>query len=202
VITIATLLWQPNHGSYDFSNMYDESWVEKLYRGVKRHLTLPFEFTCYTDRDYMFKEPIQQRRIVGVPGYSSCIQPYSLNRRMILMGLDTVITGSIDHFAAATTLIGAVGLPRDPFYPSKVCNGVALVPAGRAFIAYMHDGENDMDWMRQQQHFIMDDVWPGQIASYKGSVKDNGLGDARIVYFHGAEKPHELDHEWIKENWI
>ncbi|KPL28538.1 MAG: hypothetical protein AMJ72_02660 [Acidithiobacillales bacterium SM1_46] len=202
MIAIATLLWQPNEHSHSFSAVYDARWVEKLYRGVKRNLTQPFEFICYTDRDYMFQEPIKQLRIFGTPSYATCIQPYSLNRRMILMGLDTVITGNIDHLVDATKLIAAVGLPRDPYHPSRACNGVALVPAGRAFIAYGHNGENDMEWMRAQQHFMLDDVWPGQIVSYKGHVKEHGLGDARIVYFHGMEKPHELDEEWIVNNWI
>src|SRR5690606_1278796 len=29
----------------------------------------------------------------------------------------------------------------------------------------------------------------------------HGLGDARIVYFHGDRKPHQLDDEWIVTNW-
>ncbi len=36
MLTVATLFWQPNVASRDFSRCYDESWVEKLYRGFRR----------------------------------------------------------------------------------------------------------------------------------------------------------------------
>jgi hypothetical protein len=47
---------------------------------------------------------------------------------------------------------------------------------------------------------------PGEVVSYKGQVKKHGLGDARIVYFHGHEKPPEAmctrPGRWIKEHWV
>lgn len=58
-----------------------------------------------------------------------------------------------------------------------------------------------MDWLRRQPHAVIDDLFPGQVVSYKGHVMQHGLGDARIVYFHGFEKPHELHLEWINRNW-
>lgn len=59
-----------------------------------------------------------------------------------------------------------------------------------------------MEWVRRFAHRFIDDLFPGQVLSYKGAVKRQGLGDARIVYFHGREKPHELPHVgWIREHW-
>ena len=48
------------------------------------------------------------------------------------------------------------------------------------------------------------DIWPGQIVSYKGEVKQNGLSeDTRIVFFHGEHKPHQLPHlGWIRKHWV
>lgn len=51
VITVATLLWDANRHSQPFSSIYDEHWVERLYRGVARNLTQPFRFVCYVDRE-------------------------------------------------------------------------------------------------------------------------------------------------------
>jgi hypothetical protein len=50
---------------------------------------------------------------------------------------------------------------------------------------------------------VIDDLFPGQVVSYKGEVKKHGLTDAtRIVYFHGQDKPHELPHVgWIARHW-
>jgi hypothetical protein len=57
--------------------------------------------------------------------------------------------------------------------------------------------DNKID--RLQGHF------PGQILSYKVEVQGkegHALDDARIVYFHGVPKPHEIpDEPWVKEHW-
>ena len=205
MITIAVPFWTHNAASFSFSKCYDESWVEKLYRGFARNLTHPFRFLAFTDRHYSFAHPeIQQTRLRDTePDYSACIEPYALDDAMILVGLDTIVTGNCDHFVDwiendAHTL----AVPRDPFNSRQVCNGVALVPEGlRARMWDKYDGRNDMDWIRANPHECLDDLFPGQIVSYKGSVRDNGLGDARIVYFHGLEKPHEVGDDWIKEHW-
>lgn len=205
-IVIATLLWTPNEASMDFSRMYDERWVEKLYRGVARNLRLPFRFICWSDqpREYVHPE-IEQRRIrQDPPDYAACIEPYELNEPMILMGLDTVITGPIDHLADHCFGADRIAVPRDPFYPQTVCNGVALVPAGQRWVFDQHQGENDMEWIRgnREKFAVIDDLWPGEVVSFKGHAMDYGVGLAKIVYFHGQMKPHELGHlPWIEEHW-
>lgn len=203
MITIATLLWQPNAASRDFSCCYDESWVEKLYRGFRRNLTMQFDFVCFTDRERAFREPIKQQRIADLsPSYSTCIEPYRLGVPMILVGLDTVVVGNIDHLARYCLAERTIALPRDPYQRAIACNGVALVPGGMEAVALTHQGENDMEWMRSFPHRFIDDVFPGHVLSYKGDVKPRGLGDTRICYFHGQEKPHQLAHvDWILEHW-
>ena len=100
MITIATLFWRANEASQDFSSMYDETWVEKLYRGCARNLSQPFRFVVYTEKGRAFSEPVSMRRLASErPTYADCIQPYEMDAPMILMGLDTVITGPIDHLA-------------------------------------------------------------------------------------------------------
>ncbi len=213
-ITIATLLWDANEESFSFSRCYDERWVEKLYRGFARNLSAPFRFICFTDIDREFtEEAIVQHRIeADPPGYAACIEPYRLGVPMILCGLDTVVVGNCDQLAAHALASDRIAVPRDPFYPDQVCNGVALVPGGHAEIFHRHRRAggrgNDMDWIRAMARAgevdVIDDLFPGQVVSYKGQVKDYGLGEARIVYFHGKLKPHELvSHApWIAENWV
>ena len=204
-LAIVTLLWDANGKEYDFSRMYDESWVEKLYRGFKRHCTVPFEFICFTDREREFAEPITQMRLSNPePSYGDCIEPYSLGRPMILVGLDTIITGNIDHLARYCLEDHWLAVPRDPFYPQTVCNGVALVPASHGWVWEQWDGQNDMDWVRSMKRKrVIDDLWPGHVVSYKGHTKHEGLEDARIVYFHGQEKPHQLAGvDWIEREWV
>lgn len=203
MITVATLLWSPNDKSLAFSTMYDEAWVERLYRGFARNLTRPFRFVCYVDRPRNFAEPIDQRQIASAkPGYADCIQPFEMGVPMILCGLDTIITGNIDHLADYCLTADRMALPRDPYHPSRSCNGVCLVPGGLERIASDHRGQNDMEWLRGFPHTFIDDLFPGQVHSFKGAVRDRGLGDSRIVYFHGQEKPHQLPHvAWVGEHW-
>lgn len=203
MITIATLLWRPNAASKSFSTMYDPSWVEKLYRGFARGLTQPFRFVCFCDHPYDFAEPIVTRPILADrPNYGTCIEPYRLGVPMILVGLDTLVVGNIDHLAASCFERQDLGLPRDPYKPAQACNGVALVPAGMERIALEHRGENDMEWVRRFPHSFLDDEFRGQVVSWKGHVERHGAKGARIIYFHGQRKMHQLTgHPIIKEHW-
>lgn len=203
MITIATLFWDANAQSLPFSRIYTEAWVERLYRGFSRNLTRPFSFICYVDRVRDFAEPIQQRLIASAkPGYADCIQPFEMGVPMILCGLDTIVTGNVDHLADYCLNADRMALPRDPYQPSRSCNGVCLVPEGWEAVAIDHRGENDMEWLRRFPHAFIDDLFPGHVQSFKGAVRDRGLGDTRVVYFHGREKPHELPKVgWIAEHW-
>lgn len=202
MLTVATLLWDPNENSAEFSRCYNETWVEKLHAGFRRHLARPFRFVVFTDRDRDFSGGISQRRLTSAtPGYGDCIEPYRLDSPMILVGLDTIVTGDVGHLADYCLTADRIALPLDPFKPSRVCNGVALVPAGQAGLWQNWRGENDMEYLRAQPHAIIDTLWPGHVASYKCHVRRDGLADARLVYFHGHEKPHELRADWIAQHW-
>lgn len=122
---------------------------------------------------------------------------------MILVGLDTVVVGSIDHLAKYCLRDDVkLALPRDPYARERACNGVALIPAGQQYIYRNWKGENDMEWLRKQPHDFIDDLFPGQVVSYKGTVRKDGLGAARIVYFHGDQKPGQLKGvPWVEQHW-
>jgi hypothetical protein len=184
--------------------MYDESWVIKLYNGFKRNLNVEWRFVLFTDRlrEGLPGEISQEMIRAEIPDYGTCIEPFRYGVPMILCGLDTVIVGNCDHLASYCLTHTKLALPRDPFDKTRSCNGVCLIPSGQQHI-YRNwpKGENDMVWLRKQEHDYIDDLFPGQVVSYKGHVKKNGLDNARIVYFHGNEKPHELDVEWIAQHW-
>lgn len=215
MITIACCLWDANEQTLPFSRCYDETWVEKLSRGFQRNLTGPFRFVCFTDRDRSFMATAGQERLEARnPSYGALLEPFRLGVPMIVVGLDTVITGNIDHLAEYALSGGKPAVPRDPFYPETVCNGVVVAPAGWAppteGSAYDPAGfmGGDMQSFRlayeRGELAVLDDLWPGHVVSYKGHVKEHGLGDARIVYFHGQEKPHQVawKEPWLGEHWI
>lgn len=202
MLTVATCLWDANEASQQFSRSYDETWVERLYRGFARNLTLPFAFVCFVDRLRLFKEPIAQQtfRDGRRPDYGSMIEPFVLGEPSIIVGLDTVVVANIDHLAEHCMKGDRIALPNP--YGKLACNGVVLCPAGQERIFTEWRGENDMDWLRAQPHNTIDAMWPGEVASYKAHVRGKGLGKARIVYFHGMPKPSDLPAEpWVRQHW-
>lgn len=209
MIVIACAFWDANPLSKQFSRHYTEADVCALYRGFKRHLTVPFRFVCWSEkeRDYAETE-IEQRRLVDArPSYGSLTQCYELNEPTIMVGLDTVIVGNCDHIASYCFEAEKPAVPMDPFIPGTVCNGVTLVPAGNDWLWREYPGQNDMDWIRDSwkagRIVPFDKLFPGQIVSYKRHVERVGLKpEMRICYFHGERKPHELPHVgWISRHW-
>lgn len=205
MLHVVSMLWDHNERSLPTSRCFDESWVDKLYRGFKRNLTIPFKFVLFTDRKRLFEEAINQELMVSSnkPDYGCFTEPYRLNESMIFCGLDTVVVGNVDHLARHCLRYGKIALPRDPYQPDRTINGVALVPPGHRYVYDEWHGENDMEWLRRFKTDYIDDLWPGDVISLKfHDVRRKGLQGAKIVYFHGRPKPHELqDLPWIKEHW-
>ena len=206
-ITVATCFWEPNVTSYDFSRAYTTQWVEKLFTGFRDKLSRPMKFVVFTDKIRQYSTPLIEQRLLETnpPSYAAMLEPFKLNEPMIVVGLDTIVTGSCDEMADYCFYGDRIAVPRDPFYPDKLCNGVALVPAGQAWLWNNRNLElSDMEWVRANadRMAVIDNLFPGQCKSFKGEVKSNGPGDARIVYFHGFPKADTLGHiGWIARAW-
>jgi len=206
-LKVCCVLFNRNSKVHPFSRMYNEEWVEKLYRGFKRNLTVDFRFVVFVDRWRTFQEQkIVQKKLIHPPfGYHSCVEPYCTEGPMIMVGLDTVVVGNVDFLASHLDKTDRLALPTDPYHSEKACNGVALVPKGvpePIYRRWVQTKQNDMELICSQPHDRIDDLFPGKVVSYKGHVLKNGLGDARIVYFHGAKKPHEIDEDFVREHWV
>lgn len=202
MLTVATCFWEANAKSAPSSRCYTPEWVDKLYRGFKRNLTEPFRFVVLTDKEYEFAKGIEQERLSTTePGWECMIEPFRIEGPLIVVGLDTIIRDRIDHLARWCEKAKTIALPRSPGKP-YACNGVALVPKGKTDIYARWNGENDMEWLRAQEHVLIDDIFPAQVLSYKCHVRPNGTRQSRIIYWHGKPKMHELTHlDWVREHW-
>jgi hypothetical protein len=208
MICFGTLLWEPNDQSFPFSRHYTTDWVERLYRSVDRNYGGPFRFVVWTDRLRTYHEPIEQRPLRNPkPNYGDCIQPYEASDEMplILLGLDSVATGDLTDLVDYAYSGETLALPRDPYRPSRACNGVALIPKGHGWVwNEWEKREGDMERCRAVEHRFIDDLFPGQVVSYRCHVAERGLGDARLVYFHGQDKPGAMPRReaaWLKKHW-
>lgn len=214
MLHVVCCLWDPNDNSKEFSRCYDESWVEKLYRGFARNLTRPFRFVCFTDRERSFCSGVEQERLAAkVPHYGCLIEPFRLNEPTIICGLDTVVVRNIDHMADYCLTADRVASVGHPSNKTKwgFINPVVFVPAGHRRIFDEWDGEsNDMDYLnvrgRRGEFNDTADIWPGQLLSLKLHnvvLGNDAPPDARIIYFHGRSKPHEFgDAGWITKHWV
>ena len=79
-ITIVTALFDGRMTTVPHTiGVYDTAYVEKLYRGFQRNLSIPFEFVCLTDRNYHFTENIRDvrfERSVDQYGWMSLMEMY------------------------------------------------------------------------------------------------------------------------------
>ena len=202
MITVATVLYKATSQTPPWSRCYSEAWVDRLYRGVARNYQNEFKFVCLTDKHYEFSEDIQIQPLQHTRWATACLQLHAVKAdRLVLMGLDTIIVGDLTELFAYR---GALAIPRDPYRPQNPCNAVVLSTT-REDIAESN-ATSDMNALELFEHEYLDDLFPGQVLSYKAHVRD-GNGDAlpegvRIIYFHGEPKPHLLtDRKWIQENW-
>jgi hypothetical protein len=221
-------LWTPNGQAPNWSNEYSPEWGDKLARSIRRH-SPKAEIVAVTDfpRE-AFKEDIECHEFLYSERSWSCMmelyRPEIVKDRAILVGLDTVAVGDLSDIEGAVEQTGACHiLPLDPYRKPLVCNGVVGVnhdtsqtiwftwAAGRArgdldsSTYKMFGNFSEMVWLRHNSppSALWDRVTPGQIESYKCSVrKREGLTEAtRMVYFHGRPKPHQISDDWLKRNW-
>ena len=197
MMTVATVYYQGVNVP-SFSRCYTPQWVDRLYRGVARHAPEPFRFVCLTDDKYAFAEPIEQQPLLTRAWSLACKQLYGIEAdRLLLCGLDTVIVGDLTDLWAYR---GDLAVPRDPYHPDQPCNGVVLCPSRPDIGQAPGDDMRVLDAFRLD---YLDDLFPGQVKSYKVHVQPYGLGDARIVYFHGVPKMDALPSEHpVRQAWM
>lgn len=205
MLHVACCLWDPTNNSYEFSRCYDETWVNKLYRGFKRNLTRPFRFVCFTDRERQFCEGVDQELLeTDPPDYGCLIEPFKLNEPLIICGIDMIVLRNIDHMADYCLQGRVIAVPCHPSRPNVIINPVLFSPAGQRRVFDEWNGENDMAWIAKQDTIFTDKMWPNQILSLKlHDVRRKGTQGAHIVYMHGKPKAHQMqDVAWVKQNWV
>lgn len=215
VTTVAVVLYQGEDVPAHSLGIFTPEWVDRLYRGIKRNTTRPFRFVCFVDQEYMFSEPVESIPFkLPYRNMFSLLEPFSEDLgRVLFMGLDTIITGNIDHLMDYR---GPFAMLKDPWH-DRPCSGVMAFPYSpqiwdkfaatheeAAKRATMFGFASDMIYLADEPHYLLDDLGLAKgIYSYKAHIKGNEwrLKDSCIIYFHGREKPHELDHDWVKEHW-
>ncbi len=117
MLTVTTVLFDPNAESIipERSRVYSPHWVDKLYRGCARNLTVPFRFLCLT---HYPRSAFAHPEIEVAPFLEDTRQVMCLTEvfrpdlgidRGFFIALDTVILRNIDHM---TEYRGDFALPK------------------------------------------------------------------------------------------
>jgi len=201
-ITIVTALFDGRMtGVPHTTGVYDTEYVEKLYRGFERNLTIPFDFICLVDKNYIFQEDIKAirfKRSVDQYGWMSLMEMYRpeiCEGIRLTVGLDTIITGPVDDILQAQ--VSKLAVCTDPMYTDQICNAITLstpefceefwgmwegneaklIPDSKLVFENAPPAPSEMVLMRKYygDSPCIDKVFPNRILSYKIHVKQSEL---------------------------
>lgn len=217
-LNIVCFLW---HGDRWSRNDNGVLYVNKLFRAVQKHLSLPHRFICMSSVKGSFDNGIEIIEL-NAPSWIGCLPKVcmfdpelGLKGQVLSFDIDIVITGSLDEFASYRgnfavrssfryphlldgDIVGfKVGFETDRIWKPLKENPkeVELITGGRERFWYRHCLGNEMERFQT--------LFPGQLKSYKRHVRNvqNLHKDVRIVSCHGRPRPHELNEPWAIENW-
>ena len=175
-----------------YGNKYSAEYVNKLYNGVKRNLTIPFEFVCFTEDSRNIDPAIRIEPIPLVPGVEGWwYKPLFFNPELQLNGtilffdLDVVVFRNIDNLF--TYMPGEFCIIRD-FNRHVIRNynkfnsSVFRLTKGQhshVYTEFMQDPATpirryagDQDWIRAKIQDNTYRYWPDEwIQSYKWEMR-------------------------------
>jgi hypothetical protein len=174
MVTIATV----NVGNYRGKGA---RYVNALYRGCARNLTLPFRFVCFTDDGAGLLPEIEPRPLPsGLRGYYNKLalfraEAFPRGERVLFLDLDVVILSNID---ALLQYDGAFALLRNP-HPDSRCpvnSSIMVWEAGtcgniwESWVKYDGNGclGGDQGWIHEQKRdaLLLQFIFPERFRSF------------------------------------
>ena len=193
---------------------YPSIYVNNLYSMVKRNLTIPYRFVCFTENTDGINPEIECKPLLpttqNTVGWWHKISFFSenisdLNGTLLFLDLDMVITDNIDSLF--TYCPNDFCIMKDPgVYNNTWNSSVFRLEIGqKSFVYddYVENAKTIMKSMSGDQNYITSkidrpSIWPmSWILSYKYHICNNGrcepnfVPDTKIVNFHGHPNPDE-----------
>lgn len=196
-------------------------YVNRLYDMVTRNLPrgILARFVCLTDDPAGLDAGVEAMALPsdleGWYGKLYLFKPglFADGERVIFFDLDTVILGRLDGLVQYD---GDFAVLRDFYEPSQVGPAVMSWRAGKASRIWTEWeaadkprlSMGDLEWINglefgefARRADKLQDILPGDFASYKRDCK-NGLPEhVKVVCFHGRPRPHEVRDEWVLHAW-
>lgn len=194
---------------------YSMVYVLKLRNMVARHLSIPYEFWCITDKetDEVFCE------LTPYQGWWGKVSLFAHTGPCLYFDLDTVILGSIDPLAEAILEDEEKKLFMLKGFIQKRKEWMSGIMAWRGDWSFLTEGFHPIrtpNKFKGDQNFFdhrirmsnekakpVQSVLPG-VCSYKRDLRpyrNKKANGARVVCFHGNPRPHQVYEKWVVENW-
>jgi len=232
MLNVCCFLWQGDRWDADDTQLDGPIYVRRLARAVRRNLDLPHRFVVFTGPGVSFGVPGLMKyvefRELSPPSWMGCLPKlWAFSRRsgfeegdqVLSLDIDLVITGSLNDiggydgpFCVRSKFAPGQGYKADgDIVGFRVTSDIReqiwapLLGAPRA--AERETGGRERWWFRKKQacEDRWQDLFPGQVISYKRHVRTNRNelpANARIVSCHGRPRPHELEGlQWVRNNW-
>lgn len=213
---------------FKWGTKYPAIYVERLYEMVKRHLSVPFQFHCFTDdaafpngiampEEKIYIHPLIDTDFKGAWHQATIFKPdIGLEGPILYLDLDIVIVDSIDDLVLQWVPRKGEFIINKDWNLAGIYNGSAFMfEAGAwpdAWDALQQIKDNVKNQELGAQRFITDffrdkaSFWPeGWIVSYKKHAVGGYPEGSKIVVFHGEPKPHQAMWGWRNappEPWI
>lgn len=191
-------------------------YVAILHDMVSRNLPVgtKFEFICFTDNFSEITDLGVSTRLLhpGLRGWWNKLAlfkegTFALDDRIVFFDLDTVITGDLGDIIKYD---GSFAILRDFYRPQGLGSGVmawrgdwgAHIWREYEKAGYPDIAGGDQAWIEQHvlRPDILQELFPGQLVSYKVNAHSFIPQGARVVAFHGEPRPHHCD-GWVEQFW-
>ena len=195
---------------------YTPEWVYALKRNLNQYLA-DYTFRVLSDCSCFGQEGIPFK--YNWPGWWSKLElfcPGLFEGPVLYLDLDTLVVGDLSEIATYT---GRLAMNSDFFRPQFAQSGVMMWTPGPLTDAIWQDFCNEPDHMRiprrddgQWLHLYtlaskqlpdrLQDLFPGQLVSYKVEARNGPPPNARLVCFHGSPKQTDPRSGWAYERWM
>lgn len=192
---------------------YNWEYVERLYKGVKEHLSYEHEFVCFTDKPNLEAKHIFQPHLLsGLESYWSKLEVFGLKGQVIYFDLDTIITGSISRLADMIVLgkrSDNVFYMMKPFNINRVAN--SSIMAWNGDFEYLLNDLKPGDlkkYRKWDQKYVSETLQREgksivfvnnyiNIVSYRHHCIDEVPEGTDVVVFHGLPRPRDV--QWLEK---
>ena len=190
-------------------SFYNLDYVEKLRRGVARHLKTPYNFFCLTDDpevplDYAIS------LLDNYPGWWSKLEIFrDFKERTLFLDLDTIIVGSLDELVGHNHKFMSIEGFFRPIFNSGFMSWdgdysyvYRTFKANSELLMGTNKGDQLVIGSLIPKWGVFQKEFPGQVVSYKQHCRNKGIPrGAKVICFHGKPRPHEVSDGWMKEHW-